>query len=192
MKEGKFTQFPNNFIDMLMSSALNKSEVKVLMLVARKTWGWNKEWDRISLTQFEKGVNLSRPCLTRTLRRLVKVGLLVKKKGFGRTPNAYKVDISDQKASLVKLRLLVKYDTKRLVKVGLHTKYKYTKYIREERKKDKIKKEPLIKKRKIPLSQEEYEAALLKEVSKPGGRDKIFAILSAASAQQDAKERGRR
>ena len=49
--------------------------------------------------------------------------------------------------------------------------YNTYKHIREERKKDKIKKEPLIKKKKIPLSQEEAEAALWKEVSKPGSED---------------------
>ena len=149
--ESSYTKMPNELLEVLMSVAVNESEAKIMTLVARKTYGFHKQSDQISLTQFQKQLSQSRPLVTRTLNRLVKVGLLVKENGYKRVPNSWLIDLNDYQNKLVKLGQLVKTDNVRLqklrlsrgqlvktgqlvtptdvqlVKTGLHTKEIYTK-----------------------------------------------------------------
>lgn len=124
---GNFTRLPNDFLDVLMSSAINHSEAKIIIFIARKTWGFHKETDQISLSQFQNRLKLSRPLVIRTLRRLVKSGLLVKEKGYKRVSNSWSIDLKDYKDKLVTLGQLVKFGTIQLVTLGLHTKESITK-----------------------------------------------------------------
>jgi|GEM_PF-6482779 len=128
-----FTKIPNDFLEILMSKAVNNSESKILLYIARKTYGWQKESDKISLSQFQHKLVLSRPTLIDALHRLVKSGLLVKQKGQKRVPNSWAIDTLDFKDKLVNLGQLVKSDISQLVKLGLHTKETNTK----ERRKNK-------------------------------------------------------
>ncbi len=58
MADEKFTQIPNYIIDSM--ATMHRSTFAVVMWVARQTVGWQKQWDRISLTQFQDGTGLSR------------------------------------------------------------------------------------------------------------------------------------
>ena len=55
-----FTQTPNILFDEIMRD-MNESELKVFLAIVRKTFGWKKERDRISLTQIMEMTGLSRP-----------------------------------------------------------------------------------------------------------------------------------
>jgi len=87
-----FTKIPNDFLEILMSKEVNHSEARILLYVARKTYGLQKDSDRISLSQFQKILGLSRPTITEALLRLVKSGLLVKKQGQKRVPNSWSIN----------------------------------------------------------------------------------------------------
>src|SRR3990167_9474528 len=50
----------------------------ICFFVIRKTYGYQKKEDHISLTQFEKGLNSNRPTIVHWLKYLVKARLLVK------------------------------------------------------------------------------------------------------------------
>ena len=50
-----FTQVPNIVLDNMMSS-LNESELKVLLYICRRTYGFHKEKDAISLSQITDGI----------------------------------------------------------------------------------------------------------------------------------------
>lgn len=50
-----FTQVPNIVLDNMMSS-LNESELKVLLYICRRTYGFHKEKDAISLSQLTDGI----------------------------------------------------------------------------------------------------------------------------------------
>jgi Bacteriophage replication protein O len=76
------TQVPNFLLDKILP-VVNPAEWKVITFVCRKTYGWQKREDRISLTQFERGTKLSRPWLVKILARLTKSGLLLKNSGPG-------------------------------------------------------------------------------------------------------------
>jgi phage replication O-like protein O len=62
---------------------LSGNEWQVLWVVIRKTWGWQKKSDTISLTQFQKITQLLRPSVVEAVTKLVgKKVLLVNKNGY--------------------------------------------------------------------------------------------------------------
>lgn len=71
-------QVPNAFVDEVMCQ-ISDASTKIYLLICRKTRGWNKEMDSISLTQFELFTGKSRPTIIKCLRELIKFGLVVEK-----------------------------------------------------------------------------------------------------------------
>ena len=69
------TQVSNEFIDNWMAK-LNPSAVKVFLAIARKTIGWHKETDAISLSQMQEMTGISRPGLLKALKELEEHGLI--------------------------------------------------------------------------------------------------------------------
>jgi len=66
-----YTKFPHEFLEALYKH-LGDYESRVLLLLVRKTWGWNKKSDFISLNQFVKELDILKPNVCRALSRLVK------------------------------------------------------------------------------------------------------------------------
>lgn len=77
-------QIPNSVIDELMAE-MSGVELKCYLFVIRKTKGWNKEYDAISLTQFIKFTGAGKTAVVDALKNLVELGLLVKKTGVKNT-----------------------------------------------------------------------------------------------------------
>ena len=72
-----YFQTPNDLIDHWLPH-LGESELKILLLIIRKTFGWNKERDRISLSQMEKFTGLSRSNVCSGINSLVEKGMILK------------------------------------------------------------------------------------------------------------------
>lgn len=64
-----FTKIPDHFLDQQMRY-LSLSELKVVLVILRKTLGWNKKVDQISHTQFMEITGLSRRAVTEGIRGL--------------------------------------------------------------------------------------------------------------------------
>lgn len=77
-KENGFFSIANEIAEHLMEIPLGGSEWRILICVLRKTYGWNKKEDWISLTQFENATKLSRPTVVKALKNLCLRGILVK------------------------------------------------------------------------------------------------------------------
>ena len=75
-----FLQVPNAVIDELLPD-LTGAELKCYLVVIRKTKGWNKESDHISISQFSKATGLSNKAVINACESLVERGLLVKQSG---------------------------------------------------------------------------------------------------------------
>ena len=85
-----FTALPNIYVDEYLSE-LSGAETKVLIVILRKTVGWQKESDEISLSQIEKITGLARHSVIAALRGLMKRGLVVQTKpAEGNKPASYK------------------------------------------------------------------------------------------------------
>jgi len=123
-----FTQMPNGLLDALMSKDINNSLSSVLMVIARKTYGFHKKSDEISLSQFQKYTKFSRPTVVSALEKLKLVKLVVQvSKGRSKYASSeWKIDYSNWEEKLVKLAELVKntqnHVASSLVKSPLHTK----------------------------------------------------------------------
>jgi len=64
-----FTPFPNQLLDELLS-VLTPPQWKVVSFLARKTFGWAKRADRISLRQIVTGTGLSRRAVIAAVQAL--------------------------------------------------------------------------------------------------------------------------
>jgi len=74
----------NDILSALISMRLNGTEYQIILTVIRKTWGWNKKEDWISISQFEKITGKDRSFIIKTIGGLVDKKLLVKKSTLGK------------------------------------------------------------------------------------------------------------
>ena len=94
----KFTQIPDEVFDLLMS-AVTPAEFKVLMYIARHTWGWKKPTDRISIAQMvtgqqrkdgtwqDHGTGLSRSGIKKAVQELEEKNLITVEREVAATGN---------------------------------------------------------------------------------------------------------
>jgi len=87
MNKPNYTQTPNVFYDEIMAD-LGYAEIKCMLYIFRRTFGFHKQSDKISLTQFETGIEnldrgtgLKRPNIIKALKSLTEKGLVKINKG---------------------------------------------------------------------------------------------------------------
>lgn len=101
-------QVPNALVDDLMAE-LGGVELKCYLLVIRKTKGWSKEFDAISLSQFVTFTGAGKTAVINALKNLVDAGLLVRKVGARNTSvyaiNLFKNSTSSESELVQKMNL---------------------------------------------------------------------------------------
>jgi len=83
MNEG-YIPIPNSIFDKYMKE-LGHNDFIILLAIIRKTWGWNKTEDRISVSQISSMTNYSKPTIIKSLSSLEKIGIISTKKRHNRT-----------------------------------------------------------------------------------------------------------
>jgi phage replication O-like protein O len=76
-KENGFTPIANEIMEVLASSKFTTREYKCLLFLLRKTYGYSKLEDAISLSQWVKGTGLYKIDISRTLQRLADRSVIV-------------------------------------------------------------------------------------------------------------------
>lgn len=71
----KTTQIPNIVLDQYLKT-LSASELKILLVILRQTYGWRKTRDRISYSQFIEKTGYSRRILTKAIKSLESKGII--------------------------------------------------------------------------------------------------------------------
>lgn len=135
LENGNYTRIINKSLDELVKIPLLGVELAICLFVVRKTWGYNKTSDQISITQFEHGVKRSRPTVVKALKNLQLVNILqLVKVGSSKSQSSeWKFNKYYKKWTfnnpLVKPPELVKYNDptskeklSQLVKIPKHTK----------------------------------------------------------------------
>lgn len=131
LEHGAYTRIVNVVLDDLVKIPLLGAELSICLFVIRKTWGYSKNEDEISLTQFEKGINRSRPTIVKALKKLQLVNILQLVKAGSSKSNSSKWKFNKYYKTwqLVKTPQLVKKmnstskeKLSQLVKTPLHTK----------------------------------------------------------------------
>lgn len=83
-------QTPNVLIDVMPS--LSESELRILIAVIRKTYGWHKPKDKIAQSQYRLMTGLSKPSIQNGVKGLIEKGLIeIIKKGHGRESTEYAI-----------------------------------------------------------------------------------------------------
>jgi phage replication O-like protein O len=76
--EDGFTPIANAIMDALARTRFSGYERSVLDFLFRKTYGWSKKSDLISLSQFVDGTGILKPHVVRTIKRLVEKNVIHK------------------------------------------------------------------------------------------------------------------
>lgn len=71
-----YFKIENNVAEALALINLSEYETRLLWVILRKTWGWNKEKDHISFSQFEKATGIKRSNAHPALLRLVNKNII--------------------------------------------------------------------------------------------------------------------
>lgn len=85
VKREYFTKVPCRTLENLAKLRVSTNEFRTIMVVVRKTYGFHKDKDRISLSQFQKLTGLDRKRQVCALRSLVNKGILLKESSYIRT-----------------------------------------------------------------------------------------------------------
>ena len=106
-------QISNVIVDDLLSS-LTGNELKCYLLIVRKTRGWHKECDSISVSQFQEATGISNRVVIEACKSLVERGLIIQKSGarnisvFAINDEPKMTTTSDEKSHVTKSHTLRK------------------------------------------------------------------------------------
>lgn len=131
-KENGYTQISNEILEALIKTRLNSDAWRILFFIIRKTYGYKKKQDKISLSQFVLATQLKKSVICRGLSRLKNMNIIIRIANEDCTIYQFNKDFDTWKP-LAKLLTLAKQQTtvsqianKSLAKQG-HTKEIYTK-----------------------------------------------------------------
>lgn len=84
-RENGHIDIANEIAEFLARYRLSGQEYQVLWVIWRKTWGWHKKKDAISLSQIAKMTGMKRPAVVRALNKLLQKGVIKKDNSYVRT-----------------------------------------------------------------------------------------------------------
>lgn len=92
--ENGYTRIANELLEELIKAGLNGTEFAIVLHIMRKTYGYHKKEDEISITQFEKALPQSRRAIIKGLQslQLVNILTLVHKGSPLRDSNVYRIN----------------------------------------------------------------------------------------------------
>lgn len=70
IENGEYTRIHNTILEKLIAAKLSTSELKLVLFLLRKTYGWNKKEDTLSYGQIAAAINIDRRNAISTVRSL--------------------------------------------------------------------------------------------------------------------------
>lgn len=80
-KENGYTAIANEILDALCRTRISGEARQVLDVILRKTYGYNKKADHISLSQFVEATGIHKPEVCRALHKLEEMNIIAKSEG---------------------------------------------------------------------------------------------------------------
>ena len=77
--ENGHTSIADELLDALIGIRISGEENQCLLLIIRKTYGWKKKEDWISLSQFQDMTGMAKPSIIRALKKLIDKNMIYKK-----------------------------------------------------------------------------------------------------------------
>ena len=138
IENGNYTRISNELLIEMLRVPFKGSELAVMLYIIRKTYGYNKTQDEISLTQFEKGTHRCRQTVSTALAnlQLVEMVRLVKKGNIKGDSNIWAINKYHKTWKLVNMVRLVKRNAKASLTERINLVYtaRHTKEITKETK----------------------------------------------------------
>lgn len=104
MKKDKcFTKVPNKLLETITKTKLSNTESAVLLVIIRQTFGWQKESDRIAMSQFAKKIKSYKANVNRAVKNLRKRKIIFRDNHF-----RYKINPNYEEWALVRQLTLVR------------------------------------------------------------------------------------
>lgn len=75
--ENGYTKISNEILEALAKIRINGEASQVLLVILRKTYGFNKKKDKISLSQFVLSTGIKRPNVCRALNKLISMNIII-------------------------------------------------------------------------------------------------------------------
>jgi len=91
-REEKFTKFDNKVLDALIEYRIPGQEMKCLLFIIRKTWGYHKITDNISLSQFQKATGMDKSSISKALDRLKLKKVIIVGKNTNKKGKDYRIN----------------------------------------------------------------------------------------------------
>lgn len=115
--DDNYTRITNNILNALSLQKLSGAEFRILLLVIRKTYGWHKTSDKISIGKFMEHTGINRSSVCRALKCLVSKKILGSVKSDTRQITTYSFQKDYTKwGGSIKKATSVKSDTSPSVK----------------------------------------------------------------------------
>lgn len=122
-KENGYVPIANELFEKIGEFDFLGSEFRVIICVLRKTYGFNKKEDYISLTQFELATKLSRPTIVSVLKNLVENNVLIRKGSVWKINKDWESWNKDEEFTRIKKHRISMFPTS---KAGLTSKHGLT------------------------------------------------------------------
>jgi len=121
--ENGHTDIANEIIDYLCGYRISGEEWQVLWVIIRKTYGWHKKQDWVSLSQFAELTKMKKPNIIRAIKKLQEKKVIIKKDNKNGRTYAFNKHYNQWKKLSKKIRLskviipIIKSDNDLLSKV---------------------------------------------------------------------------
>ena len=118
----------NEIVEYLAKYRLSGQEWQVIWVILRKTWGWHKKKDRLSLGYIAKMTLMKRPAVSRAINKLVDKGVIKKDNSyiniymFNKDFETWKTVIRKDTMVSKKITGVIKKDNKTVIKKDTTTK----------------------------------------------------------------------
>ena len=76
--ENGYTRIANELLEAIIRFPFNGSQLRLFLFLIRKTYGYQKKMDNISISQFVKATGLNRRTVVRELKRLEEMNVFKK------------------------------------------------------------------------------------------------------------------
>ena len=80
-KENGHTDIANEILEAMAKTHWSGYEIQIVLYLLRKTYGWHKKEDWISLSSFSKATGIDHTSVCRTIKKLIKRNILIKING---------------------------------------------------------------------------------------------------------------
>lgn len=91
MDESKYTKIPNELLEAILEYRFTASQLVALLYIIRKTYGWGKHIDQISVLKMAKDTGRHRSTMMYAINDLVKLNVISIEKEGGGKPNSMRI-----------------------------------------------------------------------------------------------------